>query len=113
MKTMENKDVRIKCYKCGNSYTTDKMRYDPDKPSRLVCMECLNKKNVKASTVYDSKPKEGEKTVKYYCIKCRYRFERRKSAVVTSCPYCGNESLTTKTDAESIIKRAEDEEFER
>lgn len=110
---MQNDEVRIKCYKCGNSYTTNQMRYDPDKPTRLVCMNCLNKKNVKGTTTYSSKPNEDEKTVKYYCIRCHYRFERRKSAVVTACPYCGHDSLTTKTDAASILRKAEDEEFER
>jgi DNA-directed RNA polymerase subunit RPC12/RpoP len=89
------------------------MRYDPDKPTRLVCTNCLNKKNIKSSTKPAEKPKEPEKTVRYYCIKCHYRFDRRKSAVVTNCPYCGYDSLTTKTDAASILKRAEDEEFER
>jgi Zn finger protein HypA/HybF involved in hydrogenase expression len=110
---MENSKVRIKCYKCGNSYTSSEMRYDPDKPERLTCRDCLSKKDKRETTVYDNKPKEGDQKVKYYCIKCHYKFVRRKSAVVESCPYCGGTNLTTKTDADSILKRAEDEEFER
>jgi hypothetical protein len=110
---MDNKSVKIKCYKCGNSYTTDMMRYDPDKPSRLVCKDCLGKKDKRESTTYDSKPKDGERIVRYYCIKCHYKFDRRASTVVPACPYCGNETLTTKTDAASILKKAEDEDFEK
>ena len=110
---MQNKDVRIKCYKCGNSFTTDQMRYDPDKPARLVCKSCLSKGDKRETTVYDSKPKAGDKMVTYYCIKCHYKFDRRASAQVIACPYCGNETLTSKTDASSILKRAEDEDFEK
>jgi len=110
---MENKEVKIKCYKCGNSYTTDQMRYDPDKPSRLVCKNCLTKKDRRETTAYDSKPKAGDKMVTYYCIKCHYKFDRRASAQVLACPYCGNETLTTKTDAASILRKAEDEDFDK
>jgi Zn finger protein HypA/HybF involved in hydrogenase expression len=110
---MENKEVKIKCYKCGNSYTTDQMRYDPDKPSRLVCKNCLNKKDQRESTVYDSKAKTGDRMVTYYCIKCHYKFDRRANVQILDCPYCGSDTLTTKTDAASILKKAEDEDFER
>jgi Zn finger protein HypA/HybF involved in hydrogenase expression len=110
---MENSKVKIKCYKCGNSYTTDMMRYDPDRAGRLACKECLSKKDQRTSTTYTNKPKEGDAVVKYYCIKCKYKFERRKSAPIASCPYCGGDTLTTKTDATSILKRAEEEDFER
>ncbi len=103
---MDNKEVKIKCYKCGNSFTSSMMRYDPMNPSRLICRNCLGKKDERKATVYDSKPKEGEPTVKYYCIKCHYKFERRKSVHITACPYCGSETLTTKTDADSLIGSA-------
>ena len=110
---MENREVKIKCYKCGESYTSNMMRYDPMNPARLVCRNCLGSKDKRETTVYDAKPNVGEPTVKYYCIKCHYKFERRKSALVDRCPYCGNETLTTKTDAESLLKNAGKEGFER
>ena len=110
---MQNKEVKIKCYKCGESFTTDMMRYDPGNPSRLVCKNCLTKKDERKTTVYGNKPSEGEASVKYYCIKCHYKFERRKSAPVDRCPYCGNDTLTTKTDAETLIRKSGDEDFEK
>ncbi len=100
---MENRKITMKCYKCGKQYTTDQMRYDPEKQGILVCKGCLTKKPTTAQSSF--KPKEGEKSVKYYCIKCNYRFERRKGVDVPACPYCGrSDTITTKTDAESILK---------
>jgi Zn finger protein HypA/HybF involved in hydrogenase expression len=112
---MENKEVKIKCYKCGESYTSAMMRYDPMNPSRLICRNCLGKKDQKAASTSASggKPKVEEGSVKYYCIKCRYKFSRKKNIVVETCPYCGSDNLTTKTDANSILKKAGDEDFER
>jgi DNA-directed RNA polymerase subunit RPC12/RpoP len=112
----ENSAVRIKCYKCGNSYTTDMMRYDPDRPARLVCRNCLTKKDGKgpgeSGTSGKAAPKADSGMVKYYCIKCHYKFERRRDLSISACPYCGSDTLTTKTDASSILRKAEDEEFE-
>ena len=110
---MQNREIKVKCYKCGNSYTTEMMRHDPGNPRVLVCRNCLAKKDKRETTEYSSKPQPGEPTVKYYCIKCKYNFVRRKSAVVNACPYCGNKgTLTTKADADSLLKTAGSEYFE-
>ncbi|MFH1399717.1 MAG: hypothetical protein ABIG95_06435 [Candidatus Woesearchaeota archaeon] len=110
---MQNREIKVKCYSCGQSFTTDNMRHDPNKPGRLVCRNCLAKKDKRETTEYDYKPKQGEESIKYYCIKCKYKFVRRKSAAVTACPYCGGEgTLTTKADASSLLKSADSDFFE-
>ncbi len=101
----------MKCYKCGRKFTTEQMRHDPNKPGSLVCKMCLTKKPT--TTEYSSKPKQGEKSVRYHCLKCNYKFSRRAGVEVLACPYCGRkDTLTTKTDASSLLKSADDEFFD-
>ena len=107
---MENRNILVKCYKCGDKYTTDQMRHDPNKPGTLVCKNCLSKKSIKTTTE-DLKSKK-EETIRYYCVKCNYKFTRKKGAEVLACPYCGREdTLTTKIDASSLLKNADSDTF--
>ncbi len=111
---MQNREITMKCYKCGNSFTTDMMRYDPNKPGTLVCITCLSRKEKEkqGATQTASKLKQSEENVIYYCLKCKYSFVRKKGALVTVCPYCSSpNTLTTKTDASSLIKTAGKDEW--
>ncbi|MBW2970627.1 hypothetical protein KY320_00540 [Candidatus Woesearchaeota archaeon] len=105
---MENREVTIKCYKCGRKFTSEHMRYDPMRSGQLACKSCLDRgSKPKGKEESSGKDDSGEELVKYYCIKCNYKFKRKKSARVTICPYCNREgTLTVKTDAESLLKTA-------
>ena len=108
---MDNKSVKVKCYKCSGMFTTDEMRYDPDKPQNLVCKGCLTRKSDSKVTATES---EESGNVKYYCVKCNYKFMRRKDVSVSACPYCGKSgTLTAKTDVNDLLKSADSEAFQR
>ena len=55
----------IKCYKCGNEYTMDKMRMESSK-MRLVCRNCLEGKQV-----VKQETKQAGKPVKAKRLLCR------------------------------------------
>lgn len=103
--SMENKDVHMKCYKCGGRFTSAEMRYDPMRPGQLACKQCLERGSKPKAAERSNKIEESETgVVKYYCIKCNYKFTRKKGAKVTTCPYCNREgSLTCKTDVNSLL----------
>ncbi len=104
---MENKEIKIKCFKCGDKYLTNEMRYDPSNPNNIVCMNCLDRKS--GSTKPQTKA-EDEQTIRYYCIKCNFKFARKESQRISECPYCGHKgTLTTKTDVNSLLKTAGEE----
>ncbi|MBS1267206.1 MAG: hypothetical protein MAG795_01178 [Candidatus Woesearchaeota archaeon] len=101
---MKNKEVKVKCFKCGNKYLTSQMRYDPTNPKNIVCMSCLDRKSQPSKKQKQEKKPEN---IRYYCVKCNFKFLRKKSQKITSCPYCGKQgTLTTKTDANSLLKTA-------
>ena len=109
---MENKEIKIKCYKCGEQFTSSEMRYDPDKPNQLACKACLSRDNAPVTEARAQEP--NEENLKYYCVKCNYKFLRRKSIKVDTCPYCGaSNSLTTKTDINTMMKTSDSEVFEK
>ncbi len=97
---LENTEVKIKCYKCGEKFTSDQMRYNPNNPKQLVCRTCLERKSAPA------RRKKGDVT--YYCVKCNFKFKRAEGKNVTSCPYCGKTGcLTTQMDTDSLLEEKE------
>ena len=109
---MENQQIRLKCYKCGGQFLSNEMRYDPDNPKQLACKACLGRDNAPKTESKAGKETNPE-NIKYYCIKCNYKFLRKKGMEVTICPYCGSSgTLTTKTDVDSLLKTSDSEVFE-
>lgn len=119
-------DVTIKCFRCGKSYPTTDMRFKSSSNNDLICKYCLSKNTTpQASAVKQPKPMEPVKNTEfamrpqkvvsnptidtvneYKCGKCGYSFKRKKSADVTSCPYCGVEGklqMKTAKSANSLI----------
>jgi DNA-directed RNA polymerase subunit RPC12/RpoP len=105
-----NTDVAIKCYKCGNSYTMDMMRMDPN-GKHLACKFCLERRIAPKSAIVQpskSSAPKGEK-MSYFCKACRYSFSRASHIQVNACPYCGVEgSVVSKGSASSLIKEVDD-----
>ena len=107
-----NTDVMIKCYKCGDSFTMDKMRVDPGSNNNLACRNCIERKqpsvfekpssapflrNVPSSSALTwQKGPASEGKVKYFCKDCKYRFSRAFHLSVRTCPYCGSAGIVEK-----------------
>ncbi len=53
----------------------------------------------------------GEGMVRYYCKMCYFRFSRKKEAEVTSCPYCGRQSVSQAYEgkAQDLIEQVGEE----
>ena len=109
----KNTDVTIKCYKCGNEYTMNMMRMDPNGKS-LACRNCLERKPVQKQ---EAKPALEEKALKsqkqeepamkeYFCKGCKYNFKRAKHLVISTCPYCGSGNIMTKGSTARIMSDA-------
>ncbi|MEK6943081.1 MAG: hypothetical protein AABX00_03405 [Nanoarchaeota archaeon] len=98
----------IKCYKCGNEYTMDKMRMESSK-MRLVCRNCLEGKQVvKQETKQAGKPVKSEASPMqdYFCKGCKYSFKRAKHLDIRTCPYCDSKSVITRGSTARIIADA-------
>ena len=104
-----NTDARIKCYKCGNEYSMDMMRMDPN-GKNLVCRNCLDRKPVQkeqmkteTKNIHPQEPAMKE----YFCKACKYTFKRAKHLVIATCPYCDSSgSVMTKGSASRILADA-------
>ncbi len=117
-----NTDVRIKCFKCGGSYSMDQMRMDPN-GKNLSCRNCLERKAPQKSpseigiagqsSQAGSSPSLQKSTekVQYFCKACKYSFTRAAHIRIDSCPYCSNAGgIVRKGSATSLVKEIEDME---
>jgi len=92
----KNTDVKIKCYKCGNEYTMNMMRMDPN-GKNLACRNCLERRPVQKQETKQAADVNIQKSVKedspmkeYFCKSCKYNFKRARHLVISTCPYCGS-----------------------
>ncbi|NTV24111.1 MAG: hypothetical protein HGA85_07135 [Nanoarchaeota archaeon] len=86
-------------------YASSEIRLSPN--SKIVCLYCLGQKATIEPKQEAKKPVVNEEMLEYTCGACKYSFKRKKSFVLTSCPYCGkNDSLSQKKsgDASNILK---------
>lgn len=112
----DKKEITMKCYKCGHSYTVDQMRYGPDGKT-LMCINCIERRHVEPIQVVEHKkevPKKAEKAkegmTKYRCTSCNYKFSRASHLNVTKCPYCSKPTIEQDGGIQSLIDHAEDED---
>ncbi len=107
IKIDRNTDVKIKCYKCGNQYSMDMMRMDPN-GKNLVCRSCLERKNVQKEQPKADAASQKQETImkEYFCKACKYNFSRAKHLSISTCPYCGSGSIISKGSTVRIIADA-------
>lgn len=118
---MDNKDIKVKCKRCGRSANADEFVLDPDF-KMMVCPFCIKDKRMKHE-VYVELEKEKEKKnvvdkedehleraykaklkqtvkveriddekVKYKCPKCGYSFIYNPARNIPArCSYCGSD----------------------
>ena len=57
---------------------------------------------------------EGNGMVGYFCRMCHFKFARKKEAEVTTCPYCGRDSVSHAYEgkAQDLIEQAGEEQDE-
>jgi DNA-directed RNA polymerase subunit RPC12/RpoP len=48
---------------------------------------------VSKPSIFGGKKAPKDEIIKYACLKCKYKFERRKDKPATKCPYCGESKL--------------------
>lgn len=103
----KNTDIKIKCFKCGNEYSMDMMRMEPN-GNNLACRNCLERKSVQKESQSETMPKKQEAGFKeYFCKACKYNFKRVKHLVVSTCPYCGSSgTIMTKGSTARIMADA-------
>jgi predicted RNA-binding Zn-ribbon protein involved in translation (DUF1610 family) len=97
----------------------------------MICTDCykrkagvksvtsvLGKKEV-ANTPYTptrqaKKVAKSEKTIRYICTSCKYKFQRKESQEVGKCPYCGKSMivLDSQLGADNIIKESSDKKYD-
>ncbi|MBI2144139.1 hypothetical protein HYU17_03235 [Candidatus Woesearchaeota archaeon] len=104
----------LTCGNCGTRTQMNAMRYNLA-GSKLICQNCVDKERsgIKPGTTQPSalrlqkeqmmaKSKGQEAalratadsgTVNYYCRACRFKFSRKKDVEISSCPYCGRQSV--------------------
>ncbi len=113
---MDKKEIMMKCYKCGHSYTVDEMRYGPDGKT-LMCINCIERRHVEPIRVVEHKkelPKKAAKSKEgmriYRCTSCNYKFSRAAHLNITRCPYCSKQTVEPDGGIQSLIDHAEDDE---
>ncbi len=102
--------AKYKCTKCGKNFTVSDIKYSAGK---IVCKFCLGEKHEEKPMAKAAAPPEEQTS--YVCNSCTYRFKRKKSLVITACPYCGKEgTLTVKKDenASDLIKESLDRKYD-
>ena len=100
-----NTDVKIKCHKCGNEYSMDMMRMDPN-GKNLACRNCLERKPVQKQDMKTEIKSQKQETImkEYFCKSCKYNFSRAKHLTLSTCPYCGaSGSLMAKGSTAKIM----------
>ncbi|MEM3374119.1 MAG: hypothetical protein QXE31_02755 [Candidatus Woesearchaeota archaeon] len=102
------------CYKCNREYDAHEIRFT--NTNKFACVYCLGVKPREdlMTKKLEQKEVKKEETIEYICGGCGYNFRRKKSFLVTSCPYCGKEgsiSIKKTTTAEKLIKESEDFDF--
>lgn len=112
---MRNDDVKLRCHKCGNEYSTREMRQSPFGPN-LVCRNCLEgKRPVKAqaaraespsSVAFKSKPETG--LLDYTCANCKFNFKRKKGIEIERCPNCNQQGTVAlnKGTAQTLVEES-------
>jgi predicted RNA-binding Zn-ribbon protein involved in translation (DUF1610 family) len=117
---MENMFMLMTCKRCGKKTIMKNMRYDKD-GSSMICIDCLNKevqlRDPKTLPTH-SEPKKAAKkeaVTKWYCQDCKYHFERKTTAQVSKCPYCGKAGYLmpeTKLASDKIIEESIDNRYD-
>ena len=107
------------CSKCKKEFDFKNIKYDADRS--LICLQCLEKKqrlerkelNSAKSEVQEGD--EDQKSVKFICVSCRFKFEIKKgSQKAKKCPYCSKTKLMMVKrykDEDDLIKDATDPRF--
>jgi len=110
------------CRRCGKKQLSANMRLSPDGKG-MICKECLAKEPGTVRTgsrkVFtpeepaQRKPASKEPMARYRCQSCNYSFERKKSAKIEKCPYCGKGALVpdSKLSSDSLIEESEDPRY--
>lgn len=102
------------CTRCKREFNFNNIKYDEDK--KLICVECLAKKQKLAKkSISHEKPEDNEQ-VNFICVSCRFKFSIRKgSQKAVKCPYCGKTKLMIVKkykDENDLIKDSEDHRFD-
>ncbi|MBI2145321.1 hypothetical protein HYU18_03295 [Candidatus Woesearchaeota archaeon] len=112
----------LTCGNCGSRTQVSTMRYNLS-GTKLICQVCVEKERsgIKPGTTQSSSARlrqaqfrqsgngstaeatagqEGEAiigaagdTTGYYCRSCHFKFSRKREADVSSCPYCGRQTV--------------------
>ena len=112
----------LTCGSCGTRTHMGSMRYNLG-GNKLICPDCVDKERssikpgttqagsirqreqaraAQASSRAEEEPMAlaharippGESAVNYYCRSCHYKFSRKREIDISSCPYCGRESVS-------------------
>ncbi len=107
--------TKYMCYKCNREYETNEIRFTGT--NKFECVYCLGIKTRQIEPVQHKKVEEKpkEEIVEYTCGNCNYSFKRKKSALITSCPYCNKEgTLAVKKshDASKLLKESMDKNYD-
>ena len=102
-------DVMLKCRLCGKNTPVKGMRYHKS-GQYLICRDCSDRQGggaIKSGTTQVGGSKAplqksetarritSQKTgqINYKCTSCGYKFSRKESIDVSSCPYCSRETI--------------------
>ena len=86
------------------------MRIGPD-GKNLMCRNCIERKpapkqETAQQTKTEAKKHEEPAFKEYFCKSCKYNFKKAKHLVISTCPYCGSESLMVKGSTARIMADA-------
>jgi DNA-directed RNA polymerase subunit RPC12/RpoP len=103
------REMAYLCYKCKREYSVKEIKFTAS--NKYACVYCLG--------VVDKEQKKEvtqvqEETIEYICTSCSYKFSRKKSFLVKSCPYCNKETVTVKSvkNANALINESMDKNFD-
>lgn len=105
----------LTCGSCGTRTQMGAMRYNLS-GSKLICEACVDKErsSIKPGTTHATSLRLREQQMQrevaekkqplgggsqntgmagYYCRSCHFKFSRKKDVEITTCPYCGRESV--------------------
>jgi len=110
------------CKRCGKKILMKNMRLAQNGVD-MICIDCISKETqlrsptmaqkLAAATPAKKAPKEP--MVKWYCQDCKYHFDRKQTATVDRCPYCGKIGTVipeTKLASDKIIEDSTSGKFD-
>jgi DNA-directed RNA polymerase subunit RPC12/RpoP len=101
---MSGVEQTVLCRACNRQVKINQVILDPIKKV-YVCNACYTRAHPSMAPVSRQKPVETKPSIfggkkeakevilKYACLHCKYKFERKKGKEVTKCPYCGGTKI--------------------